>query len=88
MSKELGFEQGFGQSRAVDAHERAARARALVVDEPNDELFPGATLARDQDRHVERCHPCRELEHLLHGGTSRDEVLRGRVAGDSLAQQV
>ena len=88
MSKELGFEQGFGQSRAVDAHERAARARALVVDEPNDELFPGATLARDQDRRVERCHPCRELEHLLHRGTSRDEVLRGRVAGDSLAQQV
>ena len=33
-------------------------------------------------------HARRELEHLLHGGAAGDEVLRGRVAGDALAQQV
>ena len=63
-------------------------ARALIVDQADDELFPGAALAVDQHRRVERRHACRELEHILHRGAARDEVLRGRVARDALAQQV
>ena len=65
-----------------------AGARALVVDQPNDELLAGAALAVDQDRRVQRRDTPRELEHLLHGGAAGDEMLRGGVTGDALAQQV
>ena len=47
-------------------HERAAGARALIVDHPDDELLAGAALAVDQDRRIDRRHARRELEHLLH----------------------
>ena len=50
--------------------------------------LPGAALAVDQDRRVERRDPRRELEHVLHGGAARDEVLRRGVTGNALAQQV
>ena len=88
VAEELGLQQRFGQGGAVDGYERAARARALVVDQPHDELFPGTTLAVHQDRRVQGGDARRKLEHLLHGGTAGDEVLRGRVTGNALAQQV
>ena len=66
VAEQLGFEQRLGQRRAVDRHERRRRARALIVDHPDDELLAGAALAVDQDGRVERRHARRQLEHLLH----------------------
>ena len=50
--------------------------------------LPGAALSVDEDRRVERRDPRRQFEHILHGGAARDEVLRRRMTGDALAQQV
>ena len=88
VPEEFGFQQCFGQGRAVDGHKRTAGARALIVDQAHDELFPGAALAVDQHRRVEWRHARRKLEHILHGCTACDEVFCGRVAGDALAQQI
>ena len=56
------------------------------MDQAHDELFAGTTLAVDQGRRIERGHARRELEDVLHGGAPCDKVLRGRVAGNALAQ--
>jgi hypothetical protein len=88
VAEELGFQQRFGQGRAVDGYKRTRGAWTLIVDKAHDEFFPGTTLAVHQDRCVEWRDARRKLEHLLHGGTACNEVLRGRVTGNALAQQV
>ena len=76
------------ERRAVDADERGRGARALIVDQADDELFPGAALAVDEDRRVERRDPRRQLQDVLHGLAAGDEVLGGGLPIDALAQQV
>ena len=45
MSEELGLHQRFGDGPAVDRDERAAAARALLVDCLRDQLFSGSALS-------------------------------------------
>ena len=49
MPEELAFEQRFGNSGAVEGHERLARAGAVAVDGTGDQFLAGAALASDQD---------------------------------------
>ena len=88
VAEQLGFEQRLGQRRAVDAHERRRGARALIVDQPDDELLAGAALAVDEHGRIERRDARRQLQDVLHRLAAGDEVLRRRMAIDALAQQV
>ena len=48
--EQLSLEQGIGNRRAVDVHERAAGARAVPVDQLRDQPFARPSLALNQDR--------------------------------------
>ena len=50
VAEQLAFEQGLGQRRAGDVHERTDGARAGVVEDLRREILPGAALARQQHR--------------------------------------
>ena len=58
------------------------------MDHPDDELLAGAALAVDEDGRVQRRDARGEFEHILHGRTAGDELLRRGVTSDALAQQV
>jgi hypothetical protein len=75
MAEQFRFEQRFSECSAVDAHEWRSRARALIVNLADDELFPGAALAVDEHSGVERRDTCRQFQHIPHRLAARDEVL-------------
>ncbi len=50
------------------------------MDHADGEFLARATLAADQDRRVQRRDPGRQLEDVLHRGTTRDEMSCGRIA--------
>ena len=58
------------------------------MDQTDDELFAGATLAVDQDRRVERSDARRQLEDVLHAGAHGDEVLRRCLTRNARTQQL
>ena len=58
------------------------------MDHPDDEFLAGTAFAVDEHRGIDRCHAGREFENLLHGFAACDEVLRGRMSGDSLAKKI
>ncbi len=68
VPEQLAFEERLGERRAVDRHERAAGARAVLVDGPRHELLPGAALARQEDRRVGLRHARNERQDGDHGG--------------------
>ena len=49
-AEHLGLEEGLGDRRAVDVHERPVRARARAMDHPGQEPLAGSGLPFDQDR--------------------------------------
>ena len=57
VAEELRFEQGFGERTAVLRDEAGGPARAIVVEEPREELLPRAGLPEQQHRGV-------AVEHL------------------------
>jgi hypothetical protein len=52
VPEQFAFQQGFGQSRAIDFDQGAAGTTAMKMEGLADELFPGATLALNQDSGV------------------------------------
>ena len=86
VPEEFRLEQRLGQRGAVDGHERPAGARTLIVNHPDDELFPGAALPIHQDGGVQGRHAGRELEHILHDRATGDELLGRSMTSDTLAQ--
>jgi len=50
VTEELGFEKRFGQGRAIQCHERAARAPRAAVNEAGNDLLVGPRLAGQQHR--------------------------------------
>ena len=49
MAEEFGFDEGFGNRRAVDGDEGAVVAGAFVVENLGDEVLAGTALALDED---------------------------------------
>src|SRR6185503_19618214 len=49
-AEELSLEQGLGNGRAVDRHERPRGAGGGLVDDVGDEALSAARLAKDQER--------------------------------------
>ena len=85
MTEELAFHQ-LGRNRAaVDRHERAARTRALLVDQAGHQLLAHAGFTGD----VDRCLVAGELAdggtHLLHRGRVADQAFAGAAGLDCTA---
>ena len=53
VAKQLGFQQGLGESSAVELDERTVPARRQVVNPRSDQFLAGSTLANDQHRPVQ-----------------------------------
>ncbi len=86
VTEELGLEEMLGQRRAVDRHERLARARAVGVDGARDQLLARAGLAEDQDVRLRPRRLLHQLEHLRHGGAAAHDVLEAQGLLELLAQ--
>ena len=76
VAEQLTLQQRLRQGAAVDGHERAVGAGALVVDGPGQALLAHARLAKDEQRDRAGCHP---LDHLHEG-------VHHRALGDEVAQ--
>jgi hypothetical protein len=76
VSEELGLQQRFGHSSAVDREERPGRSRRFIVDEPRQALLAGPAFARDEDRRVDLRDPPGQIERSKHRGTRSDETSR------------
>src|SRR6185503_19551403 len=50
VTEQLGLEQVLRNRAAVDGHEVAAGAVALIMDQSRDQFLAGTALARDQNR--------------------------------------
>src|SRR5205814_110055 len=62
-AEELGFQQGLGYRRRVDADKRFVRTRRKIVYRMGEQFLAGAGLAREQDRRIElRRAPCLALD--------------------------
>ena len=88
VAEQFRFEQRFGERSAIDAHEWRGGARALIVDQADDELLAGAAFAVHEHGGVERRDTGRQFQHILHRLAAGDEVLRRCMAVDALAQKV
>ena len=66
VAEELRLEQVLRDRRRVDRDERAARARAVLVQRVGDELLAGARLAGDEDGDDALAEPADRAEHVLH----------------------
>ena len=74
MSEQLAFQQGFGQGRAVDGHERSGRAKTPVVNSTGENLLASARFALQQHRRVLGGNSSRQLQHLLHRRAGADDT--------------
>ena len=62
VTEHLGLEQMLGHGGAVDRHEAALRAAAVLVDELRDHLLTRAALADEHDRRIGRRDLAREID--------------------------
>src|SRR5690606_34819253 len=88
MAEEFRFEQRLGERRAVDRHERRRRARALLVDEPDDERLARTALALHEDGRIERRELRGKFQRVAHRRALRNEPPLGRMSRRALAQRV
>ena len=75
VPEQLRLEQGLGQRAAVQSHEAAAPAGAVVVYGLGRQLLAGAGLPRDEDRARARGHRLQQVEQLAHAGAAADQAL-------------
>ena len=75
VAEQLALDQGGGNGRAVDAHERAAAPRAALVQRAREQLLAGAGFAEQQHRRVGRRHLRHPREHLADGAALADDVV-------------
>ena len=66
VSEKFAFEQTVGQGAAVDRHEKSVGPPAGFVKGVRDELFSGAALALNQNRHIEWADLPNRFEEFLH----------------------
>ena len=75
MTEQLAFQQRVDDRRAVDPDERLA-ARRVAVDDPRDQLLPGAALSLDEHGGAAGGDAPHVLEQLLHWGRRADDVVQ------------
>jgi hypothetical protein len=80
MAEELGFDQIVRQRGAIHCDEWTVAAATPLVDRTSNDLFAGAALAFDQDRHLGCGDLPNELVDLLHGRAFAGENVRLRAA--------
>ena len=71
-AEQLGFEKRLHQRCAVQCDERAAAARADVVDLPRHELLPRSAFPFDEDGKGCRRDPLDPVAHAAHDGARSD----------------
>ncbi len=76
VPEQLALHQLLGNGGAVDAHEGAVAAEALLVNGPRDQLLPGSRLAGDQHAGGRGGYLRDEVADLLHRGALPND--RGR----------
>ena len=83
VAEQLGLEQVLRDRRGVDRDERAAGARAVLVQGVGDQLLAGARFAGDQHRDDALAQPADGAEHVLHRRRLAEDLrhLRGRRLG-------
>ena len=86
-AEQLAFQQRLRQRRAVQRHERAAGARAGVVDRLGHQFLAGAALAGDQHAHQAVADALHQPHHLLDFLPRADNPMGG-VLAFHLAPQV
>src|SRR5581483_9911452 len=79
-AEHLRLEQGLGDGRAVDVHERARRPGTDPVERAGDEPLAGAGLALEQDR--------RKTAHLRGAGEEAPDALPDRDDARALPDQL
>ena len=79
-AEQLAFQQGFRQRGAVQGHERAARARAGVVDGLGDQFLARAALAGDQHIDQAVADALHQADHLLDPLARADDAVGGVLA--------
>ena len=84
VSEQLRFEEVARQGRAVDRDERAGFARALAVDQPGEDLFPGSGFGLDQHRDVRARGTERQIERGQADRILGDQL---RLVGGGIARR-
>jgi hypothetical protein len=75
VSKQLAFQQGFGDGSAINRHEWLGGAGAGGVDAAREKLLAGARLPDEQNRHAAtRCHLSRKGNDFPDCGALSDYV--------------
>src|SRR5690606_31088960 len=87
VSKELAFEQVFGDRAAVDGDEGARLAAAALVQGARDELLADAALAGDEHRRLVIGNLRDGAEDGLHRLALRQKLLELVLFADLLAQR-
>ena len=80
MPEEFGFEQGFGDTRAVERHEPFVVSSGLIVDEPGEHILTDAAFARDQDFDLAGGNACRHAKQMLEGRARPYNARSERIA--------
>src|SRR5581483_12346226 len=79
VAEELALEHALGEGLAIDGDERLADAVAPEVDQPRDELLPGAAFALHEDGRAARGDPPDEREQLARLRALRDDRVGRRA---------
>src|SRR5690242_9333703 len=56
VTEQFAFDQILGNSATIDCHKRLLPSRAIEMNCSRDQLFPGATLTRNQNVSAGACH--------------------------------
>src|SRR5690606_6496766 len=86
VAEQLALEQGVGDRRAVDRHERGRAADTATMERARDQLLAGAALAGDQYRRVGLARAGDQVVELLHRRAGAEQALEAALLGDDLAQ--
>src|SRR5439155_10955501 len=87
VAEQLGFNQIFGNRRAVDLDERALRPLAVVMNRVGNELLAGSVLPLDQDVRIPAGHAFDQLEHFVHLLALADDVPEPELSLELLFEQ-
>ncbi len=87
VAEQLALDQGLGQRRAVERHEREGAARTVLVQGTREQLLAGAGLALDEHGQRRPRGPLERLQELLGRRVLRDEAAHRLVVPHPHAQR-
>ena len=72
MSKQLAFDERFGNGSAIESHKRPLLAQAVEVNRLGHQFLTGAALAANEHRDLAFGRLLHQRVHLLHSGARAD----------------